>query len=170
MNRYENAAYLLGDIDISLNENKQYKVSARLDMVIETLQDIIKYSPLQECEGVEFADKMFEIDSLLHQIKGERIDEFDMESIGLTGAIASGIGSMIGLMGAKALLSAWIDGQAIPTKLSNLFFDIKEYLSKDADNEKEAIELLRKKFPNAKPDTLKQMVKNAKKFAPSKKS
>lgn len=170
MNRYESASYLLGDVDVSLNENKQYKVEKRLDFVIEALKDIIKYTPLQECEGVEFADKMFEVESLIHQIKGDTLEEFDMSSIGLTGGILAGVGSMIGLVGAKTLINAWVDGKSIPTPLANLFFDIKQFIAGDSEKEKEAIEILRKKFPGASPDTLKRMVKNAEKLAPTKKT
>lgn len=159
MNCYEKSSYLLGDSDVSLNENKDYKVETKLDFVIETLQSIIAYSPLEECESLEVADKMFEIDGLLHQIRGEQLDEMSGEMIGGIGAIVAGVGSMVGLMGAKAFLHHFeTDGKIVPTKVGNLIHNIVKFIKDDPERKARLSDDLKKRMPNVSPATFDKLL------------
>lgn len=162
MNRYEKTAYLLGDSDVSLNENKQYKVEHKLDQVIEILESIITHTPLQECEGVEFADKMLEIDELLSNIRGTQLDEMDGLALGAIGSIIAGVGSMIGVLGVKAFLNHFeVDGKAIPTKVANLIYMISKFLKGDAERKEKLSKELKAKFPNIDGKVFDRMLETA---------
>jgi hypothetical protein len=172
MNRYEKSSYLLGDSDVSLNENKQYKTEKKLDFVIETLESITKYSPIEESHSLEVADKLFKIDELLNQIRPESLDEMDVSTLGLTGAVLSGITGVLSVVGAKTVLNAWINGNVVPTKLANIFFDIKQYLAGQDEKSvkyKKLKEGLQKRFPNASEKTIDTMIKRALEEAPKRK-
>ena len=75
MNRYDNAAFILGDNDVNLNEDKNIKASKKLDEVITTLTNIIKYSPLEECANVEITNKLDKINELTKEIATQEINE-----------------------------------------------------------------------------------------------
>lgn len=162
MNCYEKSAYLLGDSDVSLNENKEYKVETKLDFVIETLQSILAYSPLEECESLEVADKMLEIDSLLYQIRGEQLDEMAGEMIGGIGAIVAGVGSMVGLMGAKAFLNHFeTNGKAVPTKVANIIHSIVKFVKDDPERKERLAADLKKRMPNVSPAAFDRLLELA---------
>lgn len=165
MDRNEQIGWLLGDIDVGLNENKKIKATKRLDTIIENLHLILEEATLEESTTLEYVDRVFEIERLLGQITGGVIEE--SETLGLMGSILSTVGGMVGLMGAKTLLNYWIEnGTPIPTKLSNLFFDIKEFILGNPEKRAEVEAELKGRFPTASAATIKTMVDRAIKEAP----
>ena len=170
MNRYEHTDWLLGNSEIGLNEStKQYTAERRLDFVLEHLQAIIDETPLTESSTIEFADKLYDVESLINVINGGVEEELE-EEVSIVAPIASIIGGMVGAIGVKSLISHWVEeGTVIPTKLYNLFYDIKEYIGGDSEKEKEMIATIINKMPNVTEKQARKMVKVALNKAPKKK-
>lgn len=165
MNRDEQIGWLLGDVDCGLNENKKIKATKRLDVVIENLKLVIEDATLEESTTVEYADRMFEIEELIGHLNGGAIEE--SETLSILGSVLSTVGGMVGLMGAKALLNHWVEsGSVIPTKLANIFFDIKQYIQGNPEKRAEVEAELKGRFPSASAATIKTMVDRAIKEAP----
>lgn len=165
MDRNEQIGWLLGDIDCGLNENKKIKATKRLDVVIENLKLVLEDATLEESTSIEYADRMFEIEELIGCINGGAIEE--SETMGILGSIISAVGGMVGLMGAKTLLNYWIDnGTPVPTKLANIFYDIKQFIQGNPEKRAEVEAEIRGRFPTASAQTVKTMVDRAIKEAP----
>lgn len=156
MNRYDNAAFILGDNDVNLNEDKNIKASKKLDEVITILTNIIKYSPLEECSNVEITNKLDKINELTKEIATQEINEV----ADMVAAVLTGVSGLVGVLGAKTVLKAWEQGNIIPTKLHNIMYDISSF----ANNKEKIKELkigLKSRFPSASDETIDAMVKRA---------